>query len=221
MPPGQKPGWEMAKRQAADELLRLERTYVTALQDQSVVVALYGPAVDQDAFATLARPEGALTVDVRDLYRDLADKVQRSVSPTSKSWGVDQHVQTLERTLAIAYDLGITSVINNAGAPFRARDASTYEAIFEACRDTVRERFGDEVPAAWVRTRVREAAQAAGLAPDGTVPVLLVGARDQQEASALLAGWPALAASAVLAKPGLTADAVVKVFQRTRKQRRA
>lgn len=208
----------MAARQAKDSLLDLQREYVALLQAQSVTLALVGPSEYVDEFASLAKAEGVVLVaSVQAFYDRLATRVELGIGP-NRLWNVNEYALTIQLALNEAVDLGIVDAVHDTRKPFSNTVVNDHTAVVDAVRETIRERLGDEIPCTALRAQLRERALAEKVIPEKAVPVLLLGARDAAEATAMLAGWPSPSGMVIELTSPPTADVVVKAFRKAKKK---
>lgn len=208
-------GFAIAARQARDALPDLERQYVLALQARSVTVAVVGDTEATQAFRVLAEAESVeLVVDVGDLYRELSERVIKSMGH-HREWTPSQHSLTIQLALSKAVDLGFKEAIYQSNLPFTSRVVPTDEDAAAAVRDTIQERLGADLPRVFMRAALTQQAIAQRLLPEQPVGVLVLGARSEAEAYELLKAWPSASSVCVLTGT-LTADDVVDQFRRTK-----
>lgn len=219
VPPNNRAAWEVARRQAGDRLSDLERNYVRQLQAQSVVIAPFGPGDKATEFGDIASSEEGLVASAVDLYEGIAQDVEKTVG-FSRTWGVSQYSETVQRALEAARTAGVQELQHDTSAPFTPRAVPDHDAVVEAVRDTVRKALGDDVARAYLFKRLKEVAMSANLPENAPVAVAILGARDAQEAQALLGGWPAPASAILdLDENDLSREAIVAAFQKTKKFR--
>lgn len=211
-------GMAMAARQAKDSLVELQREYVEMLQAQSVTLALAGPQDHVAEFVRLARTEGVVLIaSVNDFYEKLANRIELGIA-ASRLWNVNEYALTIQLALNEAVDLGIVDATHDTRKPFSNRVVPDHTAVVDAVRETVRERLGDEIPCTTLRTILRQTALREKVVPEKAIPVLLVGARDTAEATAMLAGWPSPSGVVVEVMTPPTVEAVVRCFRKAKKK---
>lgn len=203
-------GEAMARRHAQDLLPDLEKRYAQKLRERSVlIVPVQGPHTA--AFVTIARQEGALAVDVADLYGQIADRVERSIG-AGREWAVTQYSMALDALLTRAMELGWDDLQPAMAKTFTRRAVPTRADVINAVHDVALERLGPEFGQRLARRALLQQAIDDGCAPAQSLGVVIVGARSEQEARDLMAAWPCSRATALNVTEAPTKGGVQAVF---------
>lgn len=102
-----RPGIEIAKRQATDDLVKLKKEYSSTFKATAKAMFLTGTLENQKEFAEIAEVEGdTITVDGTALYKRIATKIMPTIGG-DKQFGVTQSYIFLLEIQDIMRELGI------------------------------------------------------------------------------------------------------------------
>lgn len=180
VPAKTRPGMQIAKRQAQNELAGLREVFSEYLHKSALAVFVSGKYAND--FVSLANQEDPdiLHVDLDDVYRRIADVVEpsmrqdREISPTQFSLMLGEYG-------AIGKSIGLTSM---PALKYRQDTPRTKEALVTFIKNVVRESVGDELAIDTFRKNLLEKAESREYSRS-VIPVLVTGATSVEEEQAV------------------------------------
>ena len=159
-----------------------------------------------------------MVVDARQLYQRIADRIKPTLGNT-REWTATQHAMTIDLATIEAVDAGLKDDLPyDTSIPFNTIVVTSDDHAAEIVRDTIRRRIGDDIARAVVAKELTSAALQDSYDTGRTIPVLIAGARDEQEANALQRAWPSVSAVVPVSGP-MTNDEVVATFRQIKNQK--
>jgi hypothetical protein len=178
------PGVTMAKREAQDNILQLEKVYANYLNQVAIAgVLLAKDSTKAPLFLALAEEESAeppVVVDARALYTRLAHACEGSLGAT-RLFGAAQIGLVIEELAAVGRELGLSEV----GGPKWEYDnyVPTFESLVATIRAAIRRGGdGDDLNRFYIRSQAFKSALKHGYSAN-IVPVFVTGVASDDEAA--------------------------------------
>jgi hypothetical protein len=217
-PANQRGAWGLKKRASQDAVERLDAEYVTALQAASVTVIPYGDDQAVESLVSAAEAEGVdLLVNAEKLYLDVARTLDKTLGRT-REWTPTVLEYALREANNLAVDLGAKDTKFDAARAYRSRCLPTFQDVFNEVRRAINLAIGPTLARTYVtRSLIRQATEKQ--IGSKYVSVLILGATDEQEATAFQAAWPSR--STVIRLDGgtvISPSDVTALYNKTKKE---